>query len=200
MKKLFLTIVLLSVCSLLFAGPGLGIKGGANFATQDANSILPGVNISTSNLTGFVGGVYVNWFFGDKIAIQPELLYSRKGSKSDISFGTSLQESNTTKLSYFDIPVLVRWQIIKFVNIHAGPQFSILTKAVTESGTTSEDIKEELKNSDVGFIIGAEANLPLRLNLTARYIFGLTDVSDIEDLEIKNSTFQLTLGIRLIGN
>ena len=200
MKKIYLTLALLSICTLSFAGPGLGIKGGANFATQNANSLLPAVEISTSNITGFVGGAYLNYFFGDKSAIQLELLYSRKGSVSDVLLAGSPVQSSDNKLTYFDIPVLFRWQIIKFVNIHAGPQFSILTKAVTEDGTTTEDIKEELKNSDFGLIIGAEANLPLRLNLTARYIFGLTNVSEIEEIEIKNSTFQLTLGIRLIGN
>ncbi len=200
MKKIYLTLALLSICTLSFAGPGLGIKGGANFATQKANSILPSVEISTSNITGFVGGAYLNYFFGDKSAIQLELLYSRKGSVSEILLGGSPVQSNDNKLTYFDIPVLFRWQVIKFLNIHAGPQFSILTKAVTEDGTTTEDIKDELKNSDFGLIIGAEANLPLRLNLTARYIYGLSNVSEIEEIEINNSTFQLTLGIRLIGN
>jgi hypothetical protein len=200
MKKIYLTLALLSLCTLSFAGPGLGIKGGANFATQDANSILPSVEISTSNITGFVGGAYLNYFFGDKSAIQLELLYSRKGYVSEVLLGGSPVQSSDNKLTYFDIPVLFRWQIIKFLNIHAGPQFSILTKAVTEDGTTTDDIKDELKNSDFGLIIGAEANLPLRLNLTARYIYGLSNVSEIEEIEIKNSTFQLTLGIRLIGN
>jgi len=200
MKKIYLTLVLLSICTLSFAGPGIGIKGGANFATQDANSLLPSVEINTSNITGFVGGAYLNYFFGDKSAIQLELLYSRKGSVSEVFLGTSPVQSGTNKLTYFDIPILFRWQIIKFLNIHAGPQFSILTKAVTEDGTTTDDIKDELKNSDVGLIIGAEANLPLRLNLTARYIYGLTNVSEIDEIEINNSTFQLTLGIRLIGN
>ena len=200
MKKIYLTLALLSICTLSFAGPGLGIKGGANFATQNANSLLPSVEISTSNITGFVGGAYLNYFFGDKSAIQLELLYSRKGSVSEILLGGSPVQSNDNKLTYFDIPVLFRWQVIKFLNIHAGPQFSILTKAVTEDGTTTRDIEDELKNSDFGLIIGAEANLPLRLNLTARYIYGLSNVSEIEEIEINNSTFQLTLGIRLIGN
>jgi hypothetical protein len=200
MRKIYITLALLIIGTLSFAGPGLGLKGGANFASQNTSSFLPSVEISTSNITGFVGGAYLNYFFGDKSAIQLELLYSQKGSVSEILQGGSSVQSNDNKLTYFDIPVLFRWQIIKFLNIHAGPQFSILTKAVTEDGTTSEDIKDELKNSDFGLIIGAEANLPLRLNLTARYIYGLSNVSEIEDLEIKNSTFQLTLGIRLIGN
>jgi hypothetical protein len=200
MRKIYITLALLIIGTFSFAGPGLGLKGGANFASQNTSSFLPSVEISTSNITGFVGGAYLNYFFGDKSAIQLELLYSQKGSVSEILQGGSSVQSNDNKLTYFDIPLLFRWQIIKFLNIHAGPQFSILTKAVTEDGTTSEDIKDDLKNSDFGLIIGAEANLPLRLNLTARYIYGLSNVSEIEDLEIKNSTFQLTLGIRLIGN
>jgi hypothetical protein len=199
MKKTIAILLLAGIANISMAGLGLGIKGGANFATQDANSLMPGVEISTSNITGFVGGVYVNWFFGDKIALQPEFLWSRKGSVSEMLSGTSPGGSQDNKLTYWDIPVLFRWQIIKFLNIHAGPQFSILSKAETDFGTATEDIKDQLKNGDFGLIIGAEANLPLRLNLTARYIYGLTNVSEMEDIEIKNSTFQLTLGIRLIG-
>lgn len=195
MKRIYLTLALLSLCTLSFAGPGLGIKGGANFATQKANSLLPAVEISTSNITGFVGGGYVNWFFGDNTALQIELLYSRKGSVSEVVGMTNSSQEN--QLTYFDIPVLFRWQFIKFLNVHTGVQFGALTKAVTEDGT---DIKEDLKNSDFGLVLGAEANLPLRLNLTARYIWGLTDISELETIEINNSTFQLTLGIRLIGN
>jgi hypothetical protein len=196
MKKLALTIALFSITILTFAGPGLGIKGGANFANQSAK--IFDVDISTSGITGFVGGVYAHWFFGDKIAIQPELLWARKGAELEDPMMTS--QTATAKLNYFDIPIVVKWQFIKFLNIHAGPQFSVLTKAVMEDGTDSEDIKEDLKNSDWGLIVGAEANLPLRLNVTARYIFGLKDISDISEIELKNSTFQLTLGIRLIGN
>jgi len=195
MKKIYLLIALLGFCTVSMAGPGLGIKGGANFATQNTNSLLPAVEISTSNITGFVGGGYVNWFFGDKTAIQLELLYSRKGSVSEIVGMSSSSQEN--QLTYFDIPLLVRWQFIKFLNVQTGVQFGALTKAVTDDGT---DIKDNLKNSDFGLVLGAEANLPLRLNLTARYIWGLTDVSELSTVEIKNSTFQLTLGIRLIGN
>jgi hypothetical protein len=196
MKKINLTLALILISMLTYAGPGLGIKGGANFANQSAK--LFDVDLSTSGITGFVGGVYAHWFFGDKIAIQPELLWARKGAELEDPIMTS--QTAKAKLDYFDIPVVVKWQIIKFLNIHAGPQFSFLTKAVMEDDTDSEDIKDELKNSDLGLIIGAEANLPLRLNVTARYIFGLKDISDIDELEMKNSTFQLTLGIRLIGN
>ena len=195
MKKAILTLALFSISMLTYAGPGLGIKGGANFANQSAKFL--DVDISTSGITGFVGGVYAHWFFGDKIAIQPELLWARKGAETD---DPQITSGSTAKLDYFDIPIVVKWQIIKFLNIHAGPQFSILTKAVAEDEDGSYDIKEDLKNSDMGLIIGAEANLPLRLNLTARYIFGLTDISEIDEIQLKNSTFQLTLGIRLIGN
>lgn len=195
MRKIYFALIFIGLSTMAYAGPGLGIKGGANFANQSAKFL--DVDLSTSSITGFVGGAYVNWFFGDKIAIQPELLWARKGAETDDS---QLPSSSTAKLDYFDIPVVVKWQIIKFLNIHAGPQFSILTKAIAESEDGSLDIKEDLKNSDLGLIVGAEANLPLRLNLTARYIFGLKDISEIDEIKLKNSTFQLTLGIRLIGN
>ena len=186
----------MSICSFSFAGLGLGLRAGVNFATQEKK--YPSFDdLSTSSITGFVGGVYFNYMFGEgNLGIQPELLYSTRGSTYEFSTTNGITENGETKLKYFDIPILFRWQIIKFLNIHAGPQFSILTDAASDIEAIN---KENLKNSETSLVFGAEVNLPFRLAVTARYIYGLTDISDISNLEIKNSALQLTLAFALMG-
>ena len=71
MKKIILSILLVSICSVSFAGLGVGLRAGVNFASQDAK--VPSVDdLSISSITGFVGGVYFNTMFGyGKFGIQP---------------------------------------------------------------------------------------------------------------------------------
>lgn len=188
----------MSICSFSFAGIGLGLRAGVNFATQDAK--LPSVDdLSISSITGFVGGVYFNAMFGDgKIGIQPEILYSTKGSTYNFTY-SGINENGEDKLKYIDIPILFRWQLIKLLNLQVGPQFSILADAARETDGNTEDIMDELKNSEMSLVIGAEVNLPFRLDITARYIYGLTDISEISEVEITNSALQLTLAFRILG-
>ena len=96
---------------------GLGIKGGINLATQHSDD----PEASVKGLLGYHGGIYANYFLFDFLAIQPEVLVSMKGSQWE-------DASSDVKdyLSYMEIPVLIRFQPIELINIHAGPQLSYL--------------------------------------------------------------------------
>jgi hypothetical protein len=191
MKNLSIAMLFLFASISAHAEFGLGLKAGVNFATHKAD----GSNVAVPDFkskTGFVGGGYVNYFFGETFGIQPEVLFSQKGAKiEDVDL--------VNNLTYVDIPVLVRIHFLKVLDVHVGPQFSFLANATQDGTGADEDLKEKLKNSEVALAFGAGVNLPLKLNLTARYILGLTDISEIQDVEIKNSAFQLTLGFRIIG-
>lgn len=201
MKKLIAvlaTIFIVSCCTVLIAQPklGFGLKGGINVANQSTTG--EGLNVNVENIMRFHGGAYLNFFVLDKIAIQPELLLSGKGSKWDDPY------TNTKDLlTYIDIPLLIRYQPLKPLNIHAGPQFGYLISAMQED--ISDDEKSEIKdwynNADIGVLIGAEANLPFNINLTLRYILGLTSASnDVEYIDPwKNNFIQLSIGYRIKG-
>jgi hypothetical protein len=190
MRNLPILLLLLLASVSAHAEFGLGLKAGANFATQKASSSFQLPDFKTR--TGFLGGGYVNFFFGETIGVQPEVLFSQKGAKiEDVDL--------VNNLTYVDVPILLRVHFLKILDIHAGPQFSFLANATQDGDGGDENLKDKLKNSDVSLAFGAGVNLPLKLNLTARYVLGLTDISEIEDVEIKNSTFQLTLGFRIIG-
>jgi len=72
--------------------------------------------VSTRSLVGFHIGGYGNYFILEPLAVQAELLLSQKGSKwSDPYF------SGKDRLCYIDIPLLVRFQALEFLNVHADP-------------------------------------------------------------------------------
>ncbi len=97
-------------------------------------------------------------------------MISQKGSKwSDPYF------SGKDNLCYIDIPILFRFQIIDLISVHAGPQFSFMTRAnsIPDSGD-KVDAKSYYNTTDVGIAIGAEVSLPLRFSIAVRYIEGLS--------------------------
>jgi len=186
MKKVIFSFAMLLIFSISYntyaQGIGLGIKAGANFSNQSIT------DISTNSKTGFHGGAYVILAFSEKWAIQPEVLYSSQGSELP---------NDLNDLTYLSIPVLLRWKPISLLSIEAGPQFSSLLSAVDDSG---DSIKEDFKNSDFGLAVGATVHLPLGINGGVRYVWGFTDVSDLQnDVTVKNTMVQVYVGWTILG-
>jgi len=197
MKKyypFFILLVFISSIELAQAQLGVGLKAGVNIANQKGTDL--DYEIDLKSLAGFHAGGYVNYFLSDPVAVQVEILFSQKGSKWDDSF-----DSAKDILSYFDIPLLIRYQILEFLNVHAGPQFGFLTSAKTKyDDGYEEDAKDWYKSTDVGLVLGAEGNFPFKINVTIRYIVGLSNIAT-EELgnTWKNNVFQISVGYRLIG-
>lgn len=201
MKKLFMTVGFVAICAinLLAQGLGLGIKGGINIANQNVSGLG---DPETSSEIGFHGGVFVTFMFSEKLGIQPEILYSSQGST--IEFGSQEYIEN---LGYITLPVLLRYNINDMFSLHAGPQFGLLISAEGEDylGDTYDSM-DSFKKSDIGLGFGAEADLPIKLGIGARYVLGLTDIVSDEDgeswdgYEFKNGTFQIYAKFRLMGD
>jgi hypothetical protein len=199
-KKL---IMALSV-SVLFAAAvtaqpdfGAGIKGGINLATQSTTG--EGENVAVRQLLGYNAGVYGNVFITDLLGVQAELLIASRGSDWDDPF-----YNVKDLITYIDLPILVKFQPIRYANIHVGPQFGYLLAAKQEDkddGSIS-DIKDWYNPLDVGLVFGAEANLPFRINFTVRYVVGLVSATnDVEYIDPwRNNFLQFSLGFRLVGD
>lgn len=190
--------------SMLFAATltaqpqfGAGVKGGINLATQSTTG--EGENVAVRQLLGFNAGVYGNLFVLDFLAVQPELMISTKGSEWDDPYFNVKD-----LLTYIDVPLLVKFQPIKYANIHFGPQFGYLLVAKQKDKDNEEitDIKDWYNAFDLGLAFGAEANLPFRINFTIRYVLGLVSATnDVEYIDPwRNNFLQFSLGYRLIGD
>lgn len=192
MKK----ISILAVCLFGFivganAQVALGIKGGLNFANIDADEAFG----DPDSKTGYHFGIFLEAGLGG-INLQPELLFSAKGAED-------------VDLSYIEVPILLKKNFAKVLNVHFGPQFGFLTKAEGTSieivnGNATEtkiDIKDQMKSADLSAVVGAGVNAPFGLTAGARYVFGLSDINDDgSDAKVTNKTVQIFVGWKFAGN
>lgn len=206
MKKLLLTLTAIVALSVAASAQlSIGIKGGLNLAKvtgDDADG--------TDGRTSFHLGAYLTFDVSDKFAIQPELLYNSIGAKSESSYFDDdlgdITAEETYKLNYISVPVMFLYKITPQVNIQAGPQFNFLASAKDKyeisydggSASGDEDIKDQFKGLDLGFNVGLGANFG-KLNASARYCLGLSNIADAEDADLKNAVIQVSLGYRLFG-
>jgi hypothetical protein len=117
--------------------PRFGIIGGANLAKL--------TGYGSSNRIGFAGGLMAVLPVSPSFAIQPELMFTRKGATSKL-FLTSA----TSKIDYIELPVLARFEIPAFGRVkpfaYGGPGFAYRTsctlgavygEAVVQNGVPS---------------------------------------------------------------
>ena len=191
MKKitsLFAFLFLLGVCVY-----GQGISGGVKAGLNLANQTFKGDGyVSSPNfLPGFHAGGYLTYMFTDHLGLQPEILYSGQGAKSgDAKY----------KLGYISVPVMVRFNVNQLFSFHAGPQFGLLTSAKYDNGSSSEDLKDQVKGTDVSVAAGVGFDLPKKLNFAFRFVKGLSDINDTgSSVKQKNYNLQFSVGYKLFG-
>ena len=152
-----------------------GVKGGFNMSNfLSDNDEATDENI----LYGFNAGVYATLPISDFVAIQPEILFTTRGSKleynSDIASGDA-----KFKLNYIEVPLLVRVNITKNFNLQAGGYASYLVSSkVTGEGTV--DFEEPVDTDDLNkFDAGIAAGVGVDfspISIGVRYNYGLTKV------------------------
>lgn len=199
MKRLICILafgVLFTACS--FAQIGLGIKGGVNFANLSGTDAPP----NSKTLMGFAAGGYLEISLPLLFTIQPEILYSQKGTTFDQGFfGVNIK--TTEKLNYLEIPVLVKYSFpvpVLKPSLYAGPAMGILLSAKTKTETVGlsreEDIKSQTTSTDFGLVVGASAHVAI-ITLDVRYTSGLTTIDKNGTTKGYNRVWSIMVGIPL---
>lgn len=229
MKKLFVvtTIALMAVFIISSASVyaqklSVGMKAGVNIATLYGD----GVDVFFEGLdkkvkTGASFGVFITYNINDIFAVQPELLYSKKGIKveedMEIWDGETIKFKGTVSLNYLEFPVLAKVSIptegsVK-PNLFFGPALGIKTSAKITANVEpgSLDISDGIKSIDFGLVFGAGMDVELgsaKLTVDGRYTLGLISVDDsladllgsttvddsLADLDMKNSVISIMIG------
>ncbi|MHC0445362.1 porin family protein [Flavobacterium sp. 3-218] len=209
MKKTMLVL-----CALFLSGAAiaqdqkvkLGIKAGLNMANLSVDES----ELNSSDKTGFTAGLMVEIPLAKKFSVQPELLYSQQGSKfsySDAEVSNSNFKS-TIKLSYLNIPVMLKYYVTKGLSVQAGPQIGILLKSNNEyqDNFLGYDNKESMNLKEYSSGIDTSVNFGLgyqfrdkfyadaRYNLSYSNVFKESDVSYFINSDMKNRVFQITIG------
>jgi hypothetical protein len=183
----------------LFAQMRAGVKGGLNVS----NLYIDDVDDENARY-GFNLGFYGQLLSSDVFAIQPELLFSTKGSKAEYK---GLFDGNIKyNLSYLDLPVLAVFKLGESAEIHLGPYVSYLLGADIshkgDLGSGVQDIdKDHLKSFDYGLSGGFGLNFG-NVQVGARYNYGLAKLADSDAARLaigdsKNSVAQLYLALNL---
>lgn len=180
----------------------VGIKGGLNVS----NLYVDEVDDENPRF-GFNAGVYAQLFSSDVFAIQPEVLFSTKGTRTEYDnlFGDGALKFN---LNYLELPVLAVFKLGDAAEIHVGPYFSYLLSAnVDADGDVDgyEDFDRDNFNAwDYGLAAGIGFNLG-NAQIGARYNYGLQKLanSDLANTflgDSKNSCAQVYISFNLNGN
>ncbi|HVI44305.1 MAG TPA: porin family protein [Chitinophaga sp.] len=188
MKKLILSGLLAigTVLAVQAQKVQFGVKGGLNI---DKITNTDGAKTRAS----FYAGGLVNIALNESWAVQPELLYSGQGTKFERSFLGYTYAKGTLKTDYINIPVMVQYSIVPAFYVEAGPQLGILAGAKIKSGSSSVDVKDQMKSIDFGLGLGFGYKFDMGLGVSGRYNFGLTNIWDSNNTTSKNSVAQIGL-------
>lgn len=196
MKTKLLTLaaaVLLSTVAM--AQFHLGVKGGANIIKIDGKSFEDQFRY------GYHIGGFMEVRAGNKLVVQPEVLFNQYSTTVDSNFSHIYQgvfnsnAQSNVKLNYLSIPILLNYKLIgSFISLQAGPQFGVL---LNNNKTLLQNGGEAFKNGDFSMIGGVLVKLgSFRVN--GRYVIGLNNINDIDDQDKwKSQGFQLSVGLAL---
>ncbi|MFL9843857.1 porin family protein [Flavobacterium rhizosphaerae] len=175
MKK-FLIAVFILAGSLAVKAQGIsfGIKAGANFSKLSGD-------FDSDNRTSFHAGAALELNFVPSFSLQAEGLFSSQGGKYDNAFDAA----DDFNLDYISVPVMAKYYVLpETLSIMAGPQFSFLVNEADSAWDT--------KSFDMAAVGGVELKIIGGLFAQARYVAGLSNISDEGD--VKNNVIQLSVG------
>ena len=222
MKKVFFITAVLLSSALTYAQLNFGLKAGYNSSLSlsniedvtSGNYTLKSVNDELGN--GFHAGAFARIGI-EKLYIQPELLYAMSKNDYTITLQDAMNKNVTfdkfVTVSTVEIPVMIGYKILdlKAVNLRAfaGPKFRLDAgssldyknfNAETGSNVTINDIKDDIKKSQIAFEFGVGVDV-LMLTLDARMSLNnnmaQTKIKDVNIDGISANKFVISLGWKL---
>ncbi|HEX8270286.1 MAG TPA: porin family protein [Flavobacterium sp.] len=203
MKKILLSAAAIFAFGFVSAQETrFGAKAGLNLAN------LGGDIEDAEMLLGFHVGGFAEVMISDKFGVQPELLFSMQGAKSESSEdigGTEFTYESKLKLAYLNIPIMAKYYATEDFNLQFGPQIGFLMSAKDEyevsgggdSESESEDVKDAFESIDFGVNFGLGYNFGENFGVEARYNLGLSNIiKDADDFSVNNSVIQVSFGYK----
>lgn len=197
MRKVSAVVAALLLCtSVVFAQKmkkkaEFGFKAGVNISSfrtaVDYSDFGPDVKL------GQVFGGFVQIPVTSRFFIQPEFLYSQLGSKA----GSTIWGEVTFRYNYFSMPVLLKYNLVKSLNVYVGGEFDFLIRARTVELYKTSTVTNDVNDFDFGYTAGLGTS-GKKWTFDARYIHGSRDVSPVPETNtFFNQAVQLTVGYKL---
>ncbi len=199
-SALVASFLLLAVAqSSSLAGIQFGIRGGGN-TSKLTGADLQDLEGTVKTKVGLVGGIFFAINIGKVITIQPEFLYTMKGSQLEDPFG---EYSGKLFGDYLEIPLLLKLRLPTpgiQPAIFAGPSIGFKLKEKLQINGEDVPLEEALlEKNDYGAVFGAGLDFGRHFMIDVRYSLGLkkvlTAIEGGEQLDIKNGVWSATIGI-----
>lgn len=178
--------------------PTIGVVGGLSSAKIVISG--PGVSISFDSRTGFVAGMGLTQRLDDALAVEVDGLYVQQGL--DASSNDATVRLN---IDYLEFPVLLRYRFptsstIPFLAGGAALAYKARCTGALSQGevSVSEGCGEDVNMWDYGLLAGGGITSGA-LSASVRYFWGLGDIIDDPDANMRNRVLMLMLGYQLGG-
>lgn len=198
MKHLYLiTALIIALATSGFAQSRYSASGGLLGALNYSSFRTGEDNVDNRNYQyklGVSGGIWFNLPLSAGLSVEPQLMYSLHDYED--ADRTALLPSG--RMSYFSIPLLLKFHPNDDWAISLGPQFDFLNKLHrVPSGVT----KDDFASTTVSLGVGLELFPHEPLVLFARYVHGFTNLDEREATvdEYYNSNFQFGFKLNLFG-
>lgn len=191
MKQTILILISALLCiGLVHAAsrPGVryGVRGGLNIARLGISA--DGSNVDTSSSLGYHGGVFLQFRPVPNLIVQPELLFSQKGSEST--------DADKATINYIVLPLLFKGALLidsLRIQPHAGPEIGYAVSAKTP---TDPNYGEQIKRLNLGLDLGVDLIYSDNYLMGIRYYHGLTELqkSSAKRPKLSNNCWSLSIG------
>jgi hypothetical protein len=184
-----------------------GVKGGltlANINVREARQLPAELQWCCSPWDGtrrdMAVGLFAGLNIGPGVAIQTEVLFTRRGFRIDAGDGLPGAE---LRMSYVEVPVLLQY-VGGLVRLHAGPSIGVTTSSSQRSGDVSRPgdflNRASLADVDASLVVGGSLHRG-RMSLEGRYVHGLRNVlrDAPSGASLRHKSLMLLLAFRIAG-
>ncbi|MGQ2985108.1 porin family protein [Flavobacterium sp.] len=147
-----------------------GVKAGVNLTNFTGD-------FDGDGATSFYVGGLVDLPVSGNFHVQPEVLYSMEGA-------------DKASLSYVRVPIMAKYYVMEGLSLQAGPEVAF------KVGAEDDLMDEATKSIDFGIGAGVGYELPMGLFFDARYNLGMSNISESDAVDFKNTGIQIGLGWR----
>jgi hypothetical protein len=221
MRKIYIltTIFLIIGVAKVNAQLKYGINAGLNHSTWKGDAVgslenlaeLTNGVVTTQARNGFYAGGFIEMPLGGKISLQPGVYYSQKGYTlkgnliADKFDFLGVNAKAELQSHYIDIPLLLKAEVAKGLQIYAGPQISYLVKnnLKMDAGllgfslvNTKMDVTDNFNKADIGLTGGASYTFDNGFSINAGYDHGLSRLDKNSNFKSYNRTVKVGVGFR----
>jgi len=217
-RKLFIAVIGISILmNSAMAQIRYGIRAGANHSKWQGESLQliedlvdkTDGYITTKGTIGFHAGGYVSIPITKGLRFEPGLGYTKKGYglKGDLKIDElkflGVNVGAQVMQHYIDVPLVMRVNVAKGLNVYAGPQVSYLVRSTLNAKAgilgislfnKGFGITERFNKFDLGLTGGLGYQFSNGLNIQAGYDYGLSKLDKNNNYDIHNRVIKVSLG------